>query len=623
MRAEGQIVTFYSYKGGTGRSMALANVGVLLARWGYKVLLVDWDLEAPGLECFFVPFLTDSETLVAGNGVIDLLNTPAGRSTDGGATKDWREMVLDIHMADGSSVHLLSAGRRTPDYFRRVTSLSVERLYSADGGQIIEALRDQWKSEYDFVLVDSRTGVTDIGGICTIQLPDQLVLLFTPSDQALEGVLAVCASVRNAHEQLTVDRQRLSLLPVLSRLDVQQEFVLLQEWTRKSAERLRDVYQGWLPSSVAPERMLDATKLPYRPFFSFGERLAVIDEGTTDSTGLGYAYENLAALIANRLESARSLLEDRDYFVRLASKRKGAATRQQPTVLLCHCHQDKLWADRIATHLSVFAQQGNLETWDDQQIRVGSNWLSALEDAVRRARVFLVLVSAEFLASRFMVEQELLLLSERRMKEGIHIVPILVSPCAWQQHPFFGSSQVRPMGGQPLSVLSKNKADVVLAKLATTIVKLATTAVTHTAPTSPKERELEALRKEYETRLRMVEGERDRLHQVIGRVLAAPQTIKMVTGGVIVDGDAMPTLRIQESIQHISDLQKAVLASPDEALPQAVKRRALDIIGSALKDVASGQVNEAARTVCELGKELGPAIAQTAAYGFFKGLLGL
>lgn len=49
----GKIITFYSYKGGVGRSMGLANIAVLLARWEYKVLIVDWDLEAPGLENFF------------------------------------------------------------------------------------------------------------------------------------------------------------------------------------------------------------------------------------------------------------------------------------------------------------------------------------------------------------------------------------------------------------------------------------------------------------------------------------------------------------------------------------------------------------------------------------------
>jgi len=56
-RPPGQIITFYSYKGGTGRSMALANVGYLLAGRtaprGRGVLLIDWDLEAPGLHRYF------------------------------------------------------------------------------------------------------------------------------------------------------------------------------------------------------------------------------------------------------------------------------------------------------------------------------------------------------------------------------------------------------------------------------------------------------------------------------------------------------------------------------------------------------------------------------------------
>ncbi len=47
------IYTFYSYKGGVGRTMALANVAELFYREGRRVLMIDWDLEAPGLEQFF------------------------------------------------------------------------------------------------------------------------------------------------------------------------------------------------------------------------------------------------------------------------------------------------------------------------------------------------------------------------------------------------------------------------------------------------------------------------------------------------------------------------------------------------------------------------------------------
>ena len=53
----GKIVTFYSFKGGTGRTMALANVAWILASNGLKVLVVDWDLDSPGLHRYFHPFL--------------------------------------------------------------------------------------------------------------------------------------------------------------------------------------------------------------------------------------------------------------------------------------------------------------------------------------------------------------------------------------------------------------------------------------------------------------------------------------------------------------------------------------------------------------------------------------
>jgi tetratricopeptide (TPR) repeat protein len=67
------IVTFYSYKGGVGRSMALANVARQLQLQGLNVAMVDWDLEAPGLESFFAPTAEERDALRARLGLIDLL----------------------------------------------------------------------------------------------------------------------------------------------------------------------------------------------------------------------------------------------------------------------------------------------------------------------------------------------------------------------------------------------------------------------------------------------------------------------------------------------------------------------------------------------------------------------
>src|SRR5258708_19414975 len=81
----GRIITFYSYKGGTGRTMALANVAWILAANGHKVLAVDWDLEGPGLHRFVHPFL-DTSALESNPGVIELINkySIAATATDNG-----------------------------------------------------------------------------------------------------------------------------------------------------------------------------------------------------------------------------------------------------------------------------------------------------------------------------------------------------------------------------------------------------------------------------------------------------------------------------------------------------------------------------------------------------------
>src|SRR5450432_2922119 len=87
--SQGQVVTFYSYKGGTGRTMALANVAWILASNGKQVLVVDWDLESPGLHKFFHPFL-DESTVSATPGVVEIINDYASAAVSPGPRPgDW------------------------------------------------------------------------------------------------------------------------------------------------------------------------------------------------------------------------------------------------------------------------------------------------------------------------------------------------------------------------------------------------------------------------------------------------------------------------------------------------------------------------------------------------------
>ncbi len=291
----GIVYTFYSFKGGVGRSMALANVAALLAKWGHSVLVVDWDLEALGLERFFAelrPGIREARSRTPG--IVDLME--AKRI---GTLLNWRGSLINI----AAGLSLLTAGQNGEGYTSRLHSLEFNELFeNHDLGSYIEELRNEWISEFDFVLVDSRTGFTDIGGICTVHLADVLVLLFTTTESSVAGALSVVERARKAQERLPLDRRRLLAVPVPARDESRTEYLRANEWKREFATRLSGLYRDWLPSGVAPLEAIEQLRIPYIPYWSFGERLPAIEESTSDPASLGHAYEILARVLAARLD---------------------------------------------------------------------------------------------------------------------------------------------------------------------------------------------------------------------------------------------------------------------------------------------------------------------------------
>ncbi len=147
---EGKIVTFYSYKGGTGRTMALANTAWILASNGKKVLVVDWDLDSPGLHRFFHPFL-DSATISGAPGVIELINDYAWTATTPG---DRASRLAPVHaqvtphavsvrlvaLSRGRRGHFVSAGRQNRDYASTLAIIDWDNFYDRlGGGQFFDA----------------------------------------------------------------------------------------------------------------------------------------------------------------------------------------------------------------------------------------------------------------------------------------------------------------------------------------------------------------------------------------------------------------------------------------------------------------------------------------------------
>jgi cellulose biosynthesis protein BcsQ len=301
------IVTFYSYKGGTGRTMAVANVACLLAKAGRRVLVVDFDLEAPGIWRYFDTF---QRGLDRRSGLMDLLLEAVAVTEfmPGSVRPSWRKYATPVRVS-AQSVTLMTSGVQDEEYPARVLGFDWGDFFAnRGGGEFFERLRAEWNSEYDFVLIDSRTGITDIGGICTILLPDMIVPVFTANWQNLEGVVDTLGRAQRGRQELAYDRSPALVLPVLSRFESRTELESANEWLSRAASMLADCYADWLPKDIDPRHMLERTKLPHIAYFGFGERLAVQLQGTTDPESLGYAYSAVARLIDSHLKDAREVV---------------------------------------------------------------------------------------------------------------------------------------------------------------------------------------------------------------------------------------------------------------------------------------------------------------------------
>lgn len=217
-----QIFTFYSYKGGVGRSMALLNVAYKLASWGRHVLMVDMDLEAPGISGFLE---RNEELAPPAAGVKDILTLLAELkrlSTSTTSPEALAEQLpsLSNYLRSVKREKLASLKPQLGDigrldilgpdlhrnYENRLASLG---LAGTSREELITMSRTlhfylkaqrfpfvpDWLKEYeapkptpyDYVLVDSRTGITEIGGLCVGPLADALVVVTGLNDQNVEG----------------------------------------------------------------------------------------------------------------------------------------------------------------------------------------------------------------------------------------------------------------------------------------------------------------------------------------------------------------------------------------------------------------------------------------------------
>lgn len=114
---------------------------------------------------------------------------------------------------------------------------------------------------------------------------------------------------------------------------------------------------------------------------------------------------------------------------RFRAERTARARERRQNVFVSYSHSDVEYLDRLLVHLKPLEKDGLLELWVDTRLRAGDKWKKEIEKALQRSTVAVLLVSADFLASEFITDNELPPLLKNAEEQGTRVIPLIVKPC--------------------------------------------------------------------------------------------------------------------------------------------------------------------------------------------------
>lgn len=142
---------------------------------------------------------------------------------------------------------------------------------------------------------------------------------------------------------------------------------------------------------------------------------------------------------------------------------------ERTKVFISYSRKDAKWLDRLRVHLKPLERVGEITRWDDTLIKPGEKWREAIERALCEAKVAVLLISADFIASDFINKDELPPLLAAAESEGVLILPIVLSPCRFEETKSLSQFQSVNKPSQPLSMMTGARREAVFVKVSKAI----------------------------------------------------------------------------------------------------------------------------------------------------------
>ena len=437
------IYTFYSFKGGVGRSMALANVAESLRNLGVDVLIVDWDLEAPGLENYFE---YHNNVIMERPGVIDLLEDykyNMAQPTDHSNIQpvenllpNIRDYIIDLYpnqTKTNGSISLLHAGKRLgkeyESYAEQTNAFDWTGFYEKWNGEVFfEWLRTEFNQYAQVTLIDSRTGITEMGGVCTYQLADAVILFCAGNQQNIEGTYQIARNI--TRPEITEARQgrEIDILVVPSRIEDRFELDHYDGFREKFEKKFKEFSSSSIPNGFW------SLRIPYIPYFAFTELVAIRDY-PEKSEDLTIAYDRLTnQLLSFSNELSNYIEQDRDFEsnVLLSYGHSEKATDQRNQnyrfdVFLSYNNSDKAFVVEIASRLEAKGIKPFLDMW---HLVPGESRHDGVDAALDTSRTCVVFLGPNGMGD-WGNEEMRIALDKRLDNRDFRIIPVLLPNVAF------------------------------------------------------------------------------------------------------------------------------------------------------------------------------------------------
>ncbi len=323
--------------------MALANIAFVLGKQSEKsekLLMIDWDLEAPGLHEFFTKYSRRSTK----SGVIDLFyeirdKLRVSHIKDEIPVSFFSRIALGKYIQQvrkDPPLYLMRAGNyEDPNYYEKVNRFDWKELFDKYP-RLIPQFANFLRRRFKYVLIDSRTGYTDISGICTSLMPEKLVILFTPNKQNIFGTVKMIYKSTEYRKQ-SEDLRPLVIYPLVSRIE-SAELKLQDAWRFGDPRKKLKGYQAQIEKAFKEvyglqkcnlSTYFDEVQLQHIPRFAYGEEIAILIERASNRLTLSRSYQSFAARLLSdeppwkaRIsdEIARDKLRKIDAFISFSSK---------------------------------------------------------------------------------------------------------------------------------------------------------------------------------------------------------------------------------------------------------------------------------------------------------------